>query len=102
MKKPKTTKQGSGDLLRFVRNPYLIAFVVFAVYIGFFDHYSILKQRELRAELHRLQVERQQYAETIEQSAALKQTVAADEERFARERYHMKRQDEDVFIVELR
>ena len=86
----------------YLRNKYVLTFIAFAVYITLFDHYSLVKQHELRGELAKLEREQIQYAETIERSEALRATVEADEERFARERYYMKRADEDVYIVERR
>ena len=83
-----------------LRNKYVLTFLVFAVYITFFDHYSLLKQHELGQTLAGLEREKVQYARTIEEAQTLQQTIEADEERFARERYYMKRPDEDVYIVE--
>lgn len=83
-----------------LRNRYVLSLLIFGVYISFFDHYSLLKQFELQQTLSDLEREKAQYIQTIEESADLKATIHADEERFARERYYMKRADEDVFIVE--
>ena len=86
--------------LRWLTNKYVIVFAVFAVYITFFDHYSLVKQHELNQTLADLERERVQYARTIQEARELQATIDADEERFARERYYMKRADEDVYIVE--
>ena len=83
-----------------LRNKYVVTFAVFAVYISFFDHYSLYKQWQLRQTLRGLEAEKVQYVQTIEESEALRQTIEADEERFARERYYMKRADEDVYVIE--
>ncbi len=101
----KKTKRGAakGPLAKIpkaLRNRYVLTFAVFAIYIGFFDHYSLLKQYELRETLQDLQREQAQYAKSIEESNELRLTIEADEERFARERYYMKRSNEDVYIIE--
>ena len=82
------------------RNKYVLTFGVFAVYLTFFDHYSLLKRAELSRTLEGLEREKLQYAQTIEEAEELQATISADEQRFARERYYMKRADEDVYIVE--
>ncbi len=83
-----------------LRNKYLLSLVVFAGYIAFFDHYSLYKQWQLRQTLGELQAEKAQYVRTIEESEALRATIKADEVKFARERYLMKAEDEDVFVIE--
>ena len=85
-----------------LRNKYVLTFAVFAVYITFFDHYSLLKRAELSRTLDGLEREMTQYATIIEEAEELQATISADEQRFARERYYMKRADEDVYIVERR
>lgn len=87
-------------LLPLLRNKYVLTFAVFAIYLTFFDHYSLLKRAELSDTLAGLEREKIQYAQAIEDAEELQATITADEERFARERYYMKRADEDVYIVE--
>ena len=90
----------SGRLPAPLRNKYVLTFAVFAVYISFFDHYSLYKQHRLRETLRGLEAEKIQYTKTIEESEALRRTIEADEEKFARERYYMKHADEDVYVIE--
>ncbi len=96
----KKSERTFANVPRYLRNKYALVFIVFAVYITFFDHYSLLKQHDLNQTLSNLEREKVQYMRTIEESTALQATIDADEERFARERYFMKRADEDVYIVE--
>jgi len=84
----------------FLRNKYALTLVGFVVYIAFFDHYSLIKQHQLQQTLQQLQNEKALYARTIEESKEMRVTIQADEEKFARERYLMKRPDQDVFILE--
>ena len=83
-----------------LRSKYVLTFAVFAVYISFFDHYSLYKQWQLRQTLRGLEAEKVQYTQTIEESEALRRDIQADEEKFARERYFMKHADEDVYVIE--
>ena len=86
--------------VRAAGNKYLLTFAVFAVYISFFDHYSLLKRHHLNETLAELERDKLQYERVIEEAENLQRTISADEERFARERYYMRRADEDVFVVE--
>lgn len=85
---------------KFLRNKYALTLLGFIVYIAFFDHYSLIKQHQLQQTLEQLQDEKAFYARTIEESREMRATIQADEEKFARERYLMKRPNQDVFIVE--
>ena len=89
-----------GRLPRLARNKYALVLAGFVVYVSFFDHYSLYKQWELRETLRGLEAEKAQYVRTIEESEELRRTIEADEERFARERYFMKRPNEDVYVFE--
>ena len=89
-----------GRLPSLLRNKYVLTLAAFVVYVSFFDHYSLYKQWELRRTLRGLQAEKVEYARTIEESEELRRTIQADEERFARERYFMKRANEDVYVFD--
>ncbi len=93
-------RQNASRLPRTLRNPYVLALLAFAIYITFFDHYSIINRWRLNQTLAELEAEKAAYAKTIEESEALRETIKADEVKFAREHYFMKHVDEDVFIVE--
>ena len=82
-----------------LKNRYAITFACFMVYLTFFDHYSLIKRHQLDETLRDLQEEKAQYAAAIEEAQTLEATIKADGERFARERYYMKRADEDVYIT---
>ena len=100
----KTKKQQEGGLLQslpaYLRNKYALTLLGFAIYLLFFDHYSLLKQYQLHQTLTELREEKAYYIRTIEESRELRASIKADEEKFARERYYMKRPDQDVYIVE--
>ena len=87
---------------KILSNKFVIASVVFAAWILFFDENSI--SRHLR--------DRQQLSDLIHQKAYYEERIAADKEKFeelhkgkaelekfAREQYYMSKPDEDVFIV---
>ncbi len=104
MSTKKSNKKKEGGILsflpNFLRNKYALTLLGFLVYIAFFDHYSLIKQHQLQQTLHQLQDEKAFYVRTIDESREMRRTIQADEEKFARERYLMKRPNQDVFIVE--
>ncbi len=86
----------------FLRNKYVLAILTFIVWMMFFDpkDWSLISAR--RDKLKELQKSEQhlnqQIAETRQELSLLK-TSAATIEKYAREKYHMKKDNEDLFIV---
>ena len=85
-----------------LRNKYFIAFAAFCVVILFLDKNDIFTQLERRRELHKLEKSRDYYNTQIsterKELEALKSNPATLE-RYAREKYLMKRDNEDLFLV---
>ena len=94
-----------GKLLRFVparlRNRYGLGIGVFVLYICFFSEYDLYTTLKLRAELSKKRHEHERYERDIRTVRAELQELNGDMallEKFAREQYKMKRDDEDVFV----
>ena len=87
----------------FLRNKFLVTATAFAVWMLFFDKNDLFAQLERRNELRELNKSKDYFTEQIEQerrfSKELKDNPAAIE-KFAREKYFMKRDGEDLFLVE--
>ncbi len=84
-------------------NKYLVASVFFIVWMLFFDQRDYFQQRERQAELYKLEAKKRYYVEEIEKTRKQLQDLQnnpAALEKFARERYLMKREGEDIFIIE--
>ncbi|MBI2273546.1 MAG: septum formation initiator family protein [Chitinophagaceae bacterium] len=84
-------------------NKYLVASVFFIVWMLFFDQRDYFQQRERQAELNKLEAKKRYYVEEIEKTRKQLQDLQnnpAALEKFARERYLMKRDGEDIFIIE--
>ena len=72
------------------------------VYITFFDAHDLISQMQIRWKLHKINEEKI-YIETELQNAK-DQTIELSTnkimlEKFAREQYRMKRENEDVFVI---
>ncbi|MCE3281747.1 MAG: septum formation initiator family protein [Chitinophagaceae bacterium] len=90
-------------VIRILRNKYLVALSVFLLWVLFFDSRDIFTQLGKRAELNSLLESKRFYENEIalaKKQLADIQTSAAALEKIARERYKMKRPNEDLFLVE--
>ncbi|ARN77511.1 septum formation initiator [Nonlabens spongiae] len=88
---------------RILTNKYLVILVVFAIWIFFLDGSAWLtSHREIDKQIAEQEEAIRYYREGIARdSAKLKQLRSAEGlETFARERYFMKRTEEEVFIIE--
>lgn len=90
------------NLFSLFRNKYFLAIAAFAVWMMFFDKNDMISQYEYSAQLKKLQQEKEFY--TKETAAVKKDLKELDSnlhtaEKFAREKYYMKKPNEDVFVV---
>jgi cell division protein DivIC len=83
-----------------LRNRYALVLVLFAFWMLLIDKHDVVTQWRLQRTLNKLEQEKAYYFEKIEQAERDRQNLETNGERFARERYYMKKQGEDVFIIE--
>lgn len=90
-------------IINILTNKYLIAFSFFVVWMLFFDQRDYFQQRDRQAELAKLEAKKQYYVKEIEKTRKeltdLQNNPAALE-KFAREHYLMKKDGEDIYIIE--
>ena len=68
----------------------------------FFDQYNVIYQLELRSELNELRDSKDWYKEQIDKTRADLDELLTDNkklEKFAREKYLMKKPDEEIFVI---
>jgi hypothetical protein len=88
--------------MRAARNKYLIAIAVFLVWLLIFDRNSLIDRMKYMRNLRDLEVEKQFYIERIEEDSRRLNELKTDNEnleKFAREQYFMKKENEDVFVI---
>ena len=86
----------------FAKNKYFLSFAAFCVIVLFLDRNDFFTQFERRKELRQLQQSKQFYtAEIATQQKELEalRTNPATVEKYAREKYLMKRDNEELFLV---
>ena len=84
------------------RNKYLIIFVVFLVWIFFIDTFDVITQIKMKNEFNDLKQQQEFYKDEIEKDSTKIYNLnnnPEEQERFARERFLMKKENEDLFIV---
>jgi cell division protein DivIC len=88
---------------RIISNKYLIAFSAFVMLMLFFDHNDIFTQMERRKNLHQLEAKRKFFETEISKTNKELNDLQHDPaalEKYAREKYILKKDNEDVFLVD--
>ncbi len=89
-------------ILNIILNKYFLTTVAFLVWLFFFDSNNAVLRLKLRNQLNELRREKQFYLDEIQKDSILTEKLlndTAELERFAREKYLMKKENEDVFLV---
>jgi hypothetical protein len=89
-------------LLNILINKYLITTVIFLAWIFFFDNNNIFSNLRTLDRLNQLRKDKQFYVDEIRKDSVMVQKLLYDTlelERFAREKYQMKKSNEDVYLV---
>lgn len=89
-------------LLVLAKNKFFIAAIAFLVWMLFFDRYDFSTQYGFQKEKARLEYEKKFYVDaidTIEKSIYNVQYSQSEIQRIAREKYKMKRNNEDVYVI---
>ena len=86
----------------YLKNKYLIAVILFIVWITFFDNFNIIKQSKIKKNIKQLEENKKFYIQEITKDSAEYYNLlnnAEKREKFAREKFLMKKEDEDVYII---
>jgi len=89
-------------ILKVLINKYVLITLAFILWIVFFDSNNFFTRSRLRDKLEELQQEKRFYLDEIQKDSALTMKLlndSAELERFAREKYLMKKDNEDLFLV---
>ncbi|NRF39915.1 MULTISPECIES: septum formation initiator family protein [Pedobacter] len=89
-------------LLELLRNKYFLSVMAFVVWMLFFDKNDVVAQYEYRSQVNKLQEEKDFYVKEIAKVKKDLNELNTDlntAEKFAREKYFMKKDNEDVFVI---
>jgi cell division protein FtsB len=89
-------------ILKILSNRYVIVLVFFTVWMLFLDNTSYLEHRVLNKQLDELEDNKKYYQDEINKDEEnIKLLKNPDQiEKYAREKYYMKRDSEDIYIIE--
>ena len=89
-------------VFKLLANKWIIATLLFLVWIVFFDENSIVSHQKNKRRLYELKQQEEYYKERIAVDKQKLEDLKEGEEKlekFAREQYFMSKSDEDVFVV---
>jgi len=88
--------------IKFLKNSYAIIIIIFVVWMIFFDSNSILVHNELNNDINDLNNQKEYYKNEIARDNIELNQIKTDSglEKYAREKLFMKRDNEEIFIIE--
>jgi cell division protein DivIC len=87
----------------FLRNIYVLTSIGYLIWMLFLDANNIPNQLKTNVKLLRLQNEKEYYQQKIEEVKLDREELLSDPElleKFAREKYLMRKPKEDVYVIE--
>jgi len=96
-------RKALGRLSSFLTNKFLLASLGFIAIMFFLDKNDIISTLERRKELSNLEQSKQHYQQELQELRTIKSDLETDPviiEKLAREKYLMKRKNEDIFLTE--
>ena len=87
---------------KFLSNKYVWVLLFFCVWMLFLDNYSYFDHRILNQEIDELEDNKEYYQQEIRRDQqSIKLLKNPDQvEKYAREKYYMKKDSEDIYIIE--
>lgn len=89
-------------LKKVITNKYLIASAIFVGYMIFADKNNVIEQYKLQQQYTKIKREHKYYEQQIINARKQQEELFGNEknlEKFAREKYLMKKDNEDVFVI---
>jgi len=92
----------TSKFLKPFKNIFILILIVFIVWMLFFDANSYLIHHELNSDINDLEAEKEYYQKEILKDKKALKKLSTEEglEKFAREEYYLKRDNEEIFIIE--
>lgn len=88
--------------IKWLTNKYVLIFLFFLVWMLFIDNYSYIEHRVLNKQINELETNRDYYKNEISEDQKKIKALQNPEniEKLAREKYFMKKDSEDIYIIE--
>ena len=84
-----------------LKSPFILIGLLFVLWMLFFDSNSYLNHNRLSNDINQLQKDKQHYKEEIKKDSIALDELSSPEglEKYAREKYHMKKENEEIFLI---
>jgi len=89
-------------LIKILKKKYLLASVLFIVWVSLFDGNNLIDRASALRTLHQLEKDKKYYTEKIISDTKKLEELKTNNdnlEKFAREQYLMKKENEDIFVI---
>ena len=88
-------------LLLKLKSPFILIGLLFVLWMLFFDSNSYLNHNRLSNDINQLQKDKQHYKEEIKKDSIALEELSSPVglEKYAREKYHMKKENEEIFLI---
>ena len=89
-------------ILPLLKNKFTLTLILFIGWISFFDQNNMVDRIQNMNQLHQLEKDKIYYISKIKEDSAKLTELKTDSrnlEKFAREQYLMKKDNEDIFII---
>ena len=84
------------------RNKYAVTILLYLIWMLFFDQNNLVDRYSMNREIGQLEEDRLYYMEQIDKDSTRLHELTTDKqnlEKYAREQFYMKQENEDVFVV---
>jgi len=85
-----------------LKNKYILTLILFIFWIVFLDDYNLINQNQMKDTVNELKVQKEFYMTEIKNDSTELSKLKNDteeQEKFAREKFLMKKDNEDIFII---
>lgn len=96
------SKKNVNQFLDFLKNKYILTSILFVIWVLFFDQNNLLDRKKYVNEYKQLLKDKEYYIQKIEEDRKKLEELQTNNEnleKFAREQYLMKKDDEEIFII---
>jgi len=91
------------EIISLIKNKYVFILLGFIVWIGLLDKNNLINTFKNRKKLEKLSEDKEYYNKEIEQTHKLKNDLTTNKrafEKYVRENFFLKRDDEEIIILE--
>lgn len=89
-------------MLPYVKNKFILTILIFIIWLLFFDHNNLIDRAKELRHLRQLEKDKSYYIERIDKDTKRLEQLKTNNknlEKFAREQYLMKKDNEDIFVI---